>query len=165
MVSQPAGQPTPFQYECNYLMQFFETIGLMYVMLDMLCMVLSFFLSEVCFCASSVQTWHLTWRTSDIFVRVLLNYFILQINSYFRKVVGNCTRQSWKVLWVVLSLLFFKEVWKNVTKADGRMFASAKGKEQNYVRQLQRQGQCIDHIPFYLSGLSRAHFFRQPFSE
>ena len=23
--------------------------------------------------------------------------------------------------------------------------------------------QCIDHIPYYLSGLSRAHFFRQPF--
>ena len=38
------------------------------------------------------------------------------------------------------------------------MFASAKGKQQKYVRQLQRQEQCIDHIPFYLSGLSRAHF-------
>ena len=25
-----------------------------------------------------------------------------------------------------------------------------------------RQEQCIDHIPYYLSGLSRAHFFRQP---
>ena len=23
------------------------------------------------------------------------------------------------------------------------------------------QEQCIDHIPYYLSGLSRAHFFRQ----
>ena len=43
MVSQPAGQPTPFQHECNYLTQFFETVGLMYVMLDMLCMVLRFF--------------------------------------------------------------------------------------------------------------------------
>ena len=28
-----------------------------------------------------------------------------------------------------------------------------------------RQEQCIDHIPYYLSGLSRAHFFRQPFSK
>ena len=27
-----------------------------------------------------------------------------------------------------------------------------------------RQEQCIDHIPYYLSGLSRAHFFR-PFSK
>ena len=28
-----------------------------------------------------------------------------------------------------------------------------------------RQEECIDHIPYYLSGLSRAHFFRQPFSK
>ena len=28
-----------------------------------------------------------------------------------------------------------------------------------------RQEQCTDHIPYYLSGLSRAHFFRQPFSK
>ena len=28
-----------------------------------------------------------------------------------------------------------------------------------------RQEQCIDHIPYYLSGLSRAHFIRQPFSK
>ena len=27
------------------------------------------------------------------------------------------------------------------------------------------QEQCIDHIPYYLSGLSRAHFLRQPFSK
>ena len=27
------------------------------------------------------------------------------------------------------------------------------------------QEQCIDHIPYYLSGLSRAHYFRQPFSK
>ena len=33
------------------------------------------------------------------------------------------------------------------------------------VRQLQCQEQCIGHIPFYLSGLSRAHFFRQRFSK
>ena len=32
-------------------------------------------------------------------------------------------------------------------------------------RQLECQEQCIDHIPYYLSGLSRAQFFRQPFSK
>ena len=36
------------------------------------------------------------------------------------------------------------------------MFAWAKGKQQKYVRQLQCQEQYIDHIPYYLSGLSRA---------
>ena len=45
------------------------------------------------------------------------------------------------------------------------MFASARGKQQKRVRDLQRQEQCIDHIPYYLSGLSRALFFGQPFSK
>ena len=38
------------------------------------------------------------------------------------------------------------------------MSVSAKGKQQKLVRQLQCQEQCIEHIPYYLSGLSRAHF-------
>ena len=35
-------------------------------------------------------------------------------------------------------------------------------KESNKSRfdSYSRQEQCIDHIPYYLSGLSRAHFFR-----
>ena len=45
------------------------------------------------------------------------------------------------------------------------MFANAKGKQQKLVRQLQCQEQCIDYIPYHLSGLSRAHFFRQSFSK
>ena len=45
------------------------------------------------------------------------------------------------------------------------MFVSAKGKKQSQARQLQCQEQCIKHIPYYLSGLSSAHFFRQPFSK
>ena len=28
-----------------------------------------------------------------------------------------------------------------------------------------RQEQCIDHVPYYFSGLLRAQFFRQPFSK
>ena len=38
------------------------------------------------------------------------------------------------------------------------MSASAKGKQYNKVRQLQCKEQSIDHIPYYLSGLSPAHF-------
>ena len=45
------------------------------------------------------------------------------------------------------------------------MFASAEGKKQNQVRQLQCQEHCIDHIPYYLSELSRAQFLRQPFKK
>ena len=39
------------------------------------------------------------------------------------------------------------------------MFATFKGKQQKQVRQLQSQEQCIDHVPYYLLGLSRAHLF------
>ena len=40
-------------------------------------------------------------------------------------------------------------------------------KESNKSRfdSYRRQEQCIDHIPYCLSGLSRARFFRQPFSK
>ena len=40
-------------------------------------------------------------------------------------------------------------------------------KESNKSRfdSYSRQEQCIDHIPYYLSGLSHSHFFRQPFSK
>ena len=51
--------------------------------------------------------------------------------SYFEKGCRiKCTRQPRKVLWVVLSSLFFKEIWKNDRRDHGRMFASAKGKQQ-----------------------------------
>ena len=106
----------------------------MYVMLDMLCMVLSFFfggklLSKVCFCASSVQTWHLTWRTSDVFMRVLLNYFY--------KLTAISERLSEKVHATILKgivggfeFTVLQRSLKEITKGHGRMFASAKGKQQ-----------------------------------
>ena len=55
----------------------------------------------------------------------------LCVHTYFEKgCQEKCTWQSRKVLWVVLSSLFFKEIWKNGTRGHGRMFASAKGKQQ-----------------------------------
>ena len=51
------------------------------------------------------------------------------VYSYFEKGCRKkCTRQSQKVLWVVLSSLFFTEIWKNGTWGHGHTFASAKGK-------------------------------------
>ena len=38
------------------------------------------------------------------------------------------------------------------------VFASANGKEQSRFDSYSGQEQCIDHIPYYLAGLSRAHF-------
>ena len=40
-----------------------------------------------------------------------------------------------------------------------RMFRNAKGKQQKKIRQLLCQQQRIDHIQYYISGKSRAHFF------
>ena len=48
-------------------------------------------------------------------------------------------------------------------RGHGHMFASTKGKQQKYFRQLQCQEQFIDHIQYYISGLSLAHVFGQPF--
>ena len=67
-------------------------------------------------------------------------------------------KQWLKVLWVVLSSLFFKEICKNGTRGHGYMFAIAKGKHQNQVRQLQCQEQPIDHIPFTFRDC-RVHIF------
>ena len=50
-----------------------------------------------------------------------------------KKVVGKsaCDNPEIKVLWVVFSFLFFKEIWKNGTRGHARMFASAKGTQQS----------------------------------
>ena len=43
------------------------------------------------------------------------------------------------------------------------MFASVKGKQEQQVRELQCQEQCIDHFLYFLSELSLSHFFRRTF--
>ena len=81
---------------------------------------------------------------------------LLRVYSYFEKGCRKkCTRQSRKVLWVVLSLLLFKEILKEWhERGHRRMFASSKGNEQKEVRQPKCQDQCIDNTPYYLSGSS-----------
>ena len=52
------------------------------------------------------------------------------VYSYFEKGCRKkCTRQTRKVLWVVFSSLFFKEISNNGKRGHGRTFASAKGKQ------------------------------------
>ena len=90
---------------------------------------------------------------------------LINVYSHFEKgCQKKCTRQSRKVLWVVLSSLLFKEIWKNRMRGHGRMFASAKGKQQKWLDSYSVREQCIDHIPYYLSGLSRPRVSGQPFS-
>ena len=50
----------------------------------------------------------------------------LKVYSYFEKGCRKkCPRQSRKVLWVVFSSLFFKEISNNGKRGHGRMFPSA----------------------------------------
>ena len=82
------------------------------------------------------------------------------VYSYFEKGCRKkCTRQSWKVLWVVSSAMFFKEIWKNGTGGHGHMFASAKGKQQKYVRQLQSSETVYWWYPILPFGIVACTFF------
>ena len=97
------------------------------------------------------HNWHAfvlpSWRRSNSFVELTSfgnNAMIMikvwtklleclrtfRIQLFRERLSERCTRQSRKVLWVVLSSLFFKEIWKNDTIGHGRMFASAKGTQQ-----------------------------------
>ena len=81
-------------------------------------------------------------------------------NSYFEKVCRKkCKRHSRKVLWVVLSVLFFKEIWKNVTGGHGHIFASVKGKQEQYVRELQSLGTVYWSFPIFPFGIVAFTFF------
>ena len=86
---------------------------------------------------------------------------IIYIYSFEKDCRKKCTRQSRMVLWVVLSSQFFKEIWENGSRGLGYKLCLRMLKESN---QLQCQEQWIDRIQYYRSGLSSAHFFRQPSS-
>ena len=59
---------------------------------------------------------------------------------------------------------FFSKKFERIgTKGHGNVFASAKGKKSR-IDSYSHQEQCIDHIPYYLSGLS-LHFFPTTFLE
>ena len=61
---------------------------------------------------------------------------------------------------------FFQRNLKELArKAMEMCLRVAKESNESRFDSYSRQEQCIDHIPHYLSGLSRAHFFPQPFSK
>ena len=82
------------------------------------------------------------------------------IYSYFEKGCWKkCTRQSRGALWVILSSLSFKRNLKElVRKAVEMCLRVLKESNKSRFDRYSRQKQCIAHIPYYLSGLSRAHF-------
>ena len=60
------------------------------------------------------------------------------------------------------SFFFSKKIERIVTKGHWIVFTRAKESNKSRFDIYSRQKQCIDHIPYYFAGLSRAHFFRQP---
>ena len=85
------------------------------------------------------QSWlteYLLWREVSVIEGSEVHSCLYDKNvySYFEKGCRKkCTRQSRKVLWVVLSSLFFKEIWKDGTRSRGRVFAGAEGKQLKEV--------------------------------
>ena len=78
-----------------------------------------------------------------------------------RKVVGKCAGDNPdRVLWVVLIL---KRMARETMDVCLRVLKeSIKSRFDSYS---VRNRVYIDHIPYYLPELLRAHFFRQPFSK
>ena len=78
----------------------------------------------------------------------------------------KCTRQSWKALGWFWVLFFFQRNLKELVRKAMQMCLRVL-KESNKSRfdSYSRQEPCTDHIPYYLSGLSRAHFFPTTFLE
>ena len=83
-----------------------------------------------------------------------------------RKVVGKSARSILKGIVGGFEFSFFQRNLKELARKAMEMCLRVL-KESNKSRfdSYSRQEQCIDHIPYYLSELSRAHFFRQPFSK
>ena len=88
-----------------------------------------------------------------------------KFNPHIYSCFKNGFRQPRKVLWVVLSSLFFKKNSNNGTSGQGRNLWVLKESNKKWIGQLQCQERCIDHIPHYFSGLSRAHLFWSTFLE
>ena len=88
-----------------------------------------------------------------------------RILLFSRKVVRKSARDNperyreW--FWVLCSSKKFKRMARDATDRCLRVLKECnKSRLDSYnVRK------CVDHIAYYLSGLSRAHFFRQPFSK
>ena len=92
---------------------------------------------------------------------------LISTYSYFKKGCRKkCTRQTRKALWVVFEFTVLQRNLEELARKAMKMCLRVL-KESNKSRfdSYSRQEQCIDHIPYYLSGLSRAHFFPTTFLE
>ena len=83
-----------------------------------------------------------------------------------RKVVGKSARDNPKRHCCGFEFSVLQRKLKELArKAMEMCFRVLKESNKCRFDSYSRQEQCIDHIPYCLSGLSRAHFFQQPFSK
>ena len=87
----------------------------------------------------------------------------IQHTAFSRKVVGKSAPDNpERHCGFTVLQRHLKELARKAMKMSLQVLTeSNKSRSDSY----SRQELCIDHIPFYLSGLSRAHFFGQPFSK
>ena len=71
----------------------------------------------------------------------------------------------WKALWVVLSSLFFREIWKNWHKRPWKCVCERKGKQQKWVWQLQSSGTVYQSYPILPFGIVACTLFPTTFLE
>ena len=101
-----------------------------------------------------------------LLIKLKLTDKLYSLYGYFEKgCQKKCTRQSRKVLWVVLSSLFFKEIWRNDTWAIDVCLQMLK--ESNNRRFdsyfVSNSVLIISYITFWDCRVYI--FFRQPFSK
>ena len=112
--------------------------------------------------AKACPSWHKSQRSPFEKEVTVYRYF----EKGWRK---KFTRQCRKVLWVVLSSLFFNEMRKNDTRLSSCTYVwSTKGKQQKYFRQLQYQemsGTVCWLYPILPFGIVACTFFPTTFLE
>ena len=111
---------------------------------------------------ASVLVMKLQW----LIVHISNTSWSVCVYSYFEKGCREkCMRQSRKVLWAVLSSLFFKEIWNHARETMDVCLRVLKKSNKSRSDSYSVKKTVYYYIPYYLSGLSRAHFFRRPFSK
>ena len=131
----------------------------------------------------SSSLWPLNWRSEDAFFKALasiwsnvftnsiekktcLLLFLLCIQLFRESLSGKVHATILKGIVGGFEFSFFqrnlKELARKVVEMCLRVLQES---NKSWFDSYSRQEQCTDHIPYYLSVLSRVHFFRQPFSK
>ena len=110
-----------------------------------------------------IIAWKKTTRLNTIPIMfVMLRYCWLQIYSYFDQGCRKkCTRQSRKGIVGGFEGTVLQRNLKEWYRKPQTCLRILKESNKSRFDSFSRFEQCIDHIPYFLSGLSHAHFLQQ----